>query len=327
MATEPRAAVDLYWLPLGAGGHFVRMNGRIYEALAAWRSKRQRRALYHSALIVTVPAGQFVIEQSWPIPSGDTEQRGVVAEGPVGTQRARSLRFLRYEIRRWRDGLIADLDEAVDSPQRLTEDVVVAERLLELVPEVPTPVWGRDEFAIGEMWNSNSLISWLVARSGLDVESVHPPAGGRAPGWDAGVTAARRQATSTPDLPQPAVAATLDALPKGDRMSGVATAMRPPSARVGGVAWLVFIVGMWIAFFLALLGDRLGDIWQWARDLPLVLEFGLWLLMFPWLLGTAVWESSWAPWLRVCLVASFAVGWTLISIPRAKEPRERAARR
>ena len=28
MLAEPRAAVDLYWLPLGAGGHFVRMNGR-----------------------------------------------------------------------------------------------------------------------------------------------------------------------------------------------------------------------------------------------------------------------------------------------------------
>jgi hypothetical protein len=28
-------AVDLYWLPLGAGGHFVRLNGRGYEALAA----------------------------------------------------------------------------------------------------------------------------------------------------------------------------------------------------------------------------------------------------------------------------------------------------
>ena len=215
MATEPRAAVDLYWLPLGAGGHFVRLNGRIYEALAAWRGKRPRRDLYHSALSLTVPAGRFVIEQSWPIPSGDKEQRGVVAEGPVGTQRARSLRFLRYEIRRWRDGVIADLDEAVDSPHRLTDDLIVAERLFELVPEVPTPVWGRDELGAGEMWNSNSLISWLLARAGLDVESVHPPPGGRAPGWDAGVIVARRQATSTPDLPHPALAATLDALPRG----------------------------------------------------------------------------------------------------------------
>jgi hypothetical protein len=108
-------------------------------------------------------------------------------------------------------------------------------------------------------------------------------------------------------------------------MSGVAATIRPPSARVGGVAWLVFMGGMWIAFFVALLGDRLGDIWQWARDLPLLLELGIWLLTFPWLLGTAVWESSWAPWLRVCLVASFAIGWTLISIPRAKEPREEGA--
>ena len=215
MATEPRAAVDLYWLPLGAGGHFVRLNGRIYEALAAWRGKRPRLDLYHSALIVTLLAGRFVIEQAWPIPSGDEEQRGVVAEGPVGTQRARSLRFLRYEVRRWRDGVIADLDEAVDSPQRLTDDLIVAERLFELVLEVPTPVWGRDELGAGEMWNSNSLISWLLARAGLDVESVHPPPGGRAPGWDAGVIVARRQATSTPDLPHPAVAATLHALPRG----------------------------------------------------------------------------------------------------------------
>jgi hypothetical protein len=27
--------VDLYWLPLGAGGHFVRLNGRVYEACDA----------------------------------------------------------------------------------------------------------------------------------------------------------------------------------------------------------------------------------------------------------------------------------------------------
>ena len=44
--------------------------------------------------------------------------------------------------------------------------------MLELAPYVPTPVWGRDELRAGEMWNSNSLISWLIARSGLDVESI-----------------------------------------------------------------------------------------------------------------------------------------------------------
>ncbi|MEA2242375.1 MAG: hypothetical protein QOD24_1931, partial [Solirubrobacteraceae bacterium] len=34
------AAVDLYWLPLGAGGHFVRLNGRAYEALMARIARR-----------------------------------------------------------------------------------------------------------------------------------------------------------------------------------------------------------------------------------------------------------------------------------------------
>lgn len=57
---------------------------------------------------------------------------------------------------------------------------------------MPTPVWGRDEHGAGEMWNSNSVIAWLIARSGLPAESIHPPAGGRAPGWCAGLAVARR---------------------------------------------------------------------------------------------------------------------------------------
>jgi hypothetical protein len=43
------------------------------------------------------------------------------------------------------------------------------------------------------MWNSNSVISWLIARSGLDIDSIEPPAGGRAPGWRAGLVVARSQ--------------------------------------------------------------------------------------------------------------------------------------
>jgi len=78
---------------------------------------------------------------------------------------------------------------------------------------VPTPVWGRDEIGAAEMWNSNSLISWLIVRAALDVDTVHPPAGGRAPGWDAGVVLARRQDIA-PDVRESPIAA-LNALPKG----------------------------------------------------------------------------------------------------------------
>jgi hypothetical protein len=189
---EPElAGVDLYWLPLGAGGHSVRLNGRVFEAGAALLSRRGRRDLYHSALVVRVPEGRYVIEMA-PVSSGDQGERGVVSEGAVGAQSAGRLRLFRYEVRCWREGVIPDIAEAVDSPRRLSNDLNCARRLLEQVPQVPTPVWGRDELHAGEMWNSNSLTSWLILRSGLEVDSVHPPPGGRAPGWHAGIVVATR---------------------------------------------------------------------------------------------------------------------------------------
>jgi hypothetical protein len=80
-------------------------------------------------------------------------ERGVVAEGPVGASWAGRLR---------------------------------------IIPQMTQLVWGRDELGAGEMWNSNSMISWLIARTGLDVDSIKPPAWGRAPGWSAGVVLAAR---------------------------------------------------------------------------------------------------------------------------------------
>ena len=185
------STIDLYWLPLGAGGHSVRLNGRIFEWVAARIEHRDRCDLYHSALEVRVRQERFVIEQA-PAWSEDRE-RGVVAVGPVGIRAAGRFRLFRYEIRCWRDGVIPDVAEAVESPQRLSDNADSARRLLELVFQAPTSVWGRDELHTGEMWNSNSLISWLIARSGLDVESVAPPTGGRAPGWRAGIIVAHRE--------------------------------------------------------------------------------------------------------------------------------------
>ena len=109
------AAVDLYWLPLGAGGRFVRLNGRIYEALAARVRRRPACDLYHSALQIEVPEAKFVIEQA-PVPDLSGKNRGVVAQGPVGSRWAGRFRIFRYEIRLWRDGHIPDVAEAVDSP-------------------------------------------------------------------------------------------------------------------------------------------------------------------------------------------------------------------
>jgi hypothetical protein len=116
-----------------------------------------------------------------------------VAEGPVGARWAGRFRIFRYEIRVWRGGHIFDVAEAVDSPRHLSSDPVVARRVLDAAAEIPTLVWGRDELRVGEMWNSNAVIAWIVASSGIDAGAIKPPPGGRAPGWHAGVVAAERE--------------------------------------------------------------------------------------------------------------------------------------
>ena len=191
MSSDTESGVDLYWLPLGAGGRSVRFNGRVFEAVAARLGRRRPCDLYHSALIARVAEGSFVIEMA-PIRDSDGTTRGVVAEGAVGSRWAGRFRIFRYEVRRWPGGIIPDIAEAVDSPYRLTNDTDLARRVFDLVAQVPTPVWGRDELGTGEMWNSNSLTSWLIARCGLRTESIHTPHGGHAPGWHAGLVVAAR---------------------------------------------------------------------------------------------------------------------------------------
>jgi hypothetical protein len=140
-------------------------------------------------LVVSLPDGRFVIEMA-PIPDARGDERGVVAAGPVGARWAGRFRIFRYEIRRWREGRIPDVRAAVASPVRVSSDAAVARRVLDVLPSIPTPVWGRDELDAGEMWNSNSVVSWALVRSGVDVSTVLPPSGGRAPGWNAGLVVA-----------------------------------------------------------------------------------------------------------------------------------------
>jgi hypothetical protein len=58
------------------------------------------------------------------------------------------------------------------------------------------------------MWNSNSMIAWVLAATGIPVSVIRPPAHGRAPGWDAGLAVARRSA--------PAADGTAGSEPRGD---------------------------------------------------------------------------------------------------------------
>lgn len=193
-----RSSVELAWLPLGAGAtRLVQWSGRAFEATVAARAHRERRDLYHSALEVTVNNDRYVIEMT-PAWGRAHDADAVIAGGPVGSRALGRLRVFRYEVHRSRDGVIPDIEFAVDSPRRVSGDLHRAERLLELVATVPTATWGRDELGTGDMWNSNSLVAWLLARSGHAMGDITPPEGGRAPGWSAGLVAAHRQALTCP---------------------------------------------------------------------------------------------------------------------------------
>lgn len=186
------AWVDLYWLPVGAGGHVVRLNGRLYERLTARREHRPSLDLYHSGLMVGVDGVMYAVEMG-PVWNVSDPHRGVLCEGPVASERLGRFRAFRYEVRCWPGGRIPDIAEAVASPVRTTDDPAQVAAVLDVLAQVPPLTWGRDELHAGEMWNSNSVVSWALARSGHDTDALRPPAGGRAPGWDAGLHLATRQ--------------------------------------------------------------------------------------------------------------------------------------
>ena len=85
MQTSNTSAVELYWIPLGAGGHSVRFNGQVFEAIAAASQHRRRCDLYHAALVVELDGDRYTIELA-PSPNADEASRGVVATGAVGSR-------------------------------------------------------------------------------------------------------------------------------------------------------------------------------------------------------------------------------------------------
>jgi hypothetical protein len=63
--------------------------------------------LYHSGLDVFVPEGRYTIERTQASAGG--EKRGVVGIGSIGAKwLAARIYMFRYELRRWRDGVIPE---------------------------------------------------------------------------------------------------------------------------------------------------------------------------------------------------------------------------
>ena len=76
MRSPGTAAADLYWIPLGADGHCVRFNGRVFEAIEAACQHRDRCDLYHAALVVELAGDRHTIELA-PSPNADGARRAL----------------------------------------------------------------------------------------------------------------------------------------------------------------------------------------------------------------------------------------------------------
>lgn len=192
--SDPGSYLLLWWLPVGAGGHVVIHTSRWWELADASAHRRRPQPLFHAALELFVDGHRDIIEMA---PAWGTTSRdgGVVATGPVGARALGRTRFFRYEVRCWRNGILPDRAWAVGYPVRFDLTPERARVIPSHVAAVPTFVWGADPLRVGDMWNSNSLASWVLTRSGIDASALRPPAEGRAPGWESGIAAARVSST------------------------------------------------------------------------------------------------------------------------------------
>ena len=137
--------------------------------------------------------------------------------GPVGLRCLGRSRLFRYEVRCWRDGTIPDRRLAPAPPSVFPLTLPGAQALIARVADVPRHTWGRDAFGTGDMWNSNSVISWLLLTSGVDAAELDPPDGGAAPGWAAGIIAAEHPPVAPARPQQPPQGPPLGTIPPGER--------------------------------------------------------------------------------------------------------------
>ena len=98
------------------------------------------------------------------------------------------------------------------------------------------------------------------------------------------------------------------------------TSTQPRIVRVSVPPQLAFAVvaALWLAFAAALIASpgTLDALYRAVGDLWLPLRALVWLLFLPWMLGLWAWESGWALWLRLPVVAGLAVATLGAFFPR-----------
>lgn len=188
-----RPGIMLWWLPVGAGAptRLSQIGSGWWERIQARRGQREPQQLFHAALEVFTTDGRFIIEMAPEWSDPHIQVRGVIARGPVVFRFLGRSKLFRYEVRCWADGELSDREWAVGGPVTVSQDDAEANTLLNCIDDVPLLTWGRVVDPTEDMWNSNSVVSWLLVMTGIDASGLVPPAGGRAPGWAAGIAVAQ----------------------------------------------------------------------------------------------------------------------------------------
>jgi len=98
----------------------------------------------------------------------------------------------------------------------------------------------------------------------------------------------------------------------GTTTQATATSTLAVSGIMFGIATLVTL-----AFGYALVADqsRLADAWTWIRELPLMLQIGMWLLLLPWMAALWVWALPLALPVRVILVVAILAAAEYVLFP------------
>jgi hypothetical protein len=83
---------------------------------------------------------------------------------------------------------------------------------------------------------------------------------------------------------------------------------------------------LWLAFGAALLFNpsALDSLWDGLRALPWMVQGIVWVLLLPVVAGLWIWQTDWALWLRVLLVAGLAAANIVAFYPWRSQPRQGA---
>jgi hypothetical protein len=75
-----------------------------------------------------------------------------------------------------------------------------------------------------------------------------------------------------------------------------------------GILGFFICVVLWATFCVLLIQNRpaLDSIWRSYRRQPVALQGVEGVVLLPWAVGLAIWETRWASWLRVVVIGALA---------------------